>query len=33
METELLKVKSDIHQAMDKLEVMCLVLLDISALN
>ena len=30
-ETALLKVRSDIHQAMDKKEVMCLVLLDLPA--
>ena len=30
METALLKDKSDIHQAMDKQEVLCLVLLDLS---
>ena len=31
METELLKVTSDIHQARDKQEMRCLVLLDLSA--
>ena len=30
-EAALLKVKSDIHQAIDNQEVMCLVLLDLSA--